>query len=112
MKLWNREELLTMKKPTKNKLIIIGIISIVIIALSVFLAVRPSGATYKEEIAKVQDLNTYYSYEGNIEAEDSQIIYATATSTMKVYVDEGDIVSKGDLLYECGYGRRNNTANF
>ncbi len=101
MKLWNREELLTMKKPTKNKLIIIGIISIAIIALSVFLAVRPSGPIYTEEIAKVQDLITYYSYEGNIEAEDSQIIYATATSTMKkVYVDEGDIVSKGDLLYE------------
>lgn len=90
-----------MKKPNKKKLIIIGIIIIVIIGVSVFLAVRPSGASYTEEIAAVQDLDTYHSYEGNIEAEDSQIIYATAPSTMKkVYVDEGDIVSKGDLLYE------------
>lgn len=90
-----------MKKPNKKKLIIIGIIFIIIIGLSVFLAMRPSGAGYTEEIAMIHDLDTYYSYEGNIEAKDSQIIYATATSTMKkVYVAEGDMVSKGDLLYE------------
>ncbi|MEL7658033.1 MAG: efflux RND transporter periplasmic adaptor subunit [Bacillota bacterium] len=90
-----------MKKPNKKKIITMAVICVVVIGATAVYAAWPSGESYAEEIAKVQNLDTYYSYEGNIEAEDSQIIYTTTTSTMKkIYVNEGDTVLKGDLLYE------------
>ena len=90
-----------MKKIGKKKIIVISIICVVVIGAFAFYSLRGSGESYAQETAKVQDLETYYSYEGNIEAKDAQMIYAVGTSTMKkIYVNEGDYVKKGDLLYE------------
>ncbi len=89
-----------MKKFGKKKIIVISIICIAVIGAVTFYSVWASGESYAEETAKVQDLETYYSYEGNVEAKDAQMIYAVGTSTMKkIYVSEGDYVKKGDLLY-------------
>lgn len=91
---------ITMKKFDKKKIVVILIICVAVIGAVTFYSVRASGESYTEETAKVQDLETYYSYEGNIEAKDAQMIYAAGTSTMKkIYVGEGDYVKKGDLLY-------------
>lgn len=90
-----------MKKPGKKKTIIIVIACIAVVCIAVLFTMQSSGESYAEETAKIQDLETYYSYEGNIEAKDAQMIYAVGTSTMKkIYVSEGDYVKKGDLLYE------------
>jgi len=89
-----------MKKFGKKKIIVISIICVAVIGAVTFYLLQSSGESYAEETAKVQDLETYYSYEGNIEAKDAQMIYAVGTSTMKkIYVSEGDYVKKGDLLY-------------
>jgi len=90
-----------MKKITKRKTIVISIICIVLIGTAAVFSAWPSGESYTEEAAVVGNLDSFYSFEGSIEAEDSQILYAASTSTVKkIYVREGDQVKKGDLLYE------------
>ncbi|MBR0597751.1 efflux RND transporter periplasmic adaptor subunit [Sinanaerobacter chloroacetimidivorans] len=90
-----------MKKLNKKGLIILSVTAVVIIGIGLFLLLRPDGGSYQEETAKTQDIVTYYSYEGNIEAKEAQNVYANSvTSIKKLYVEEGDHVSKGDLLYE------------
>ena len=89
-----------MKKFGRKKIVIIIVIVLAVIGAFTLYSVLGSGESYAEETAKEQDLETYYSYEGNIEAKDAQMIYAIGTSTMKkIYVSEGDYVKKGDLLY-------------
>lgn len=89
-----------MKKFGKKKIIVLIILCVAVVGAVTFYMMQTSGENYTEETAKVQDLETYYSYEGNIEAKDAQMIYAVGTSTMKkIYVSEGDYVKKGDLLY-------------
>ncbi len=102
-----------MKKPSRKKIILYSVIFIVAAAAVLVYRIVPAKASYMEETASVQNISTYYSYEGNIEAEDDQTVYATSTSTIKkIYVGEGDLVSKGDLLYELeGDNVRSNLTN-
>ena len=71
-----------------------------IIALIAVLVLRPKGANYNEETAKTQDITTYYSFSGNIEAKDSQtVVSGNMLPIKKLYVSEGDLVKKGDVLF-------------
>jgi len=97
---------LAIKKPKKRKYITIGIIIAVIIGLIVWNAVSPKAVSYTEETAKTQDLVTYYSFTGNIEAKDSQKVIATTNSKIsKIYVEEGDQVKDGDSLFKTSAGQ-------
>ena len=90
-----------MKKISGKRMITIIIICVLAAGAGVLYVVRSHEPEYIEATAETKNLSTYYSYEGNIEAKDSQIAYATSTCTIKrIYVSEGDTVSKGDLLYE------------
>jgi RND family efflux transporter MFP subunit len=90
-----------MKKLGKKRIIVIAVACIVVVGAFSVKAVLAGGDSYAEETAKIRTIETDYSYEGNIEAKDAQMIYATGTSTIKkIYVSEGDTVKKGDLLYE------------
>lgn len=54
-----------------------------------------------EAKATLQDISTYYSYEGNIEAAESQIVYApNMYAVKKFYVAEGNQVTKGQVLLD------------
>lgn len=88
------------KKNNKKKIIIVSIICVIILALIASLAMAPGKEKYDEETAKTQDLQTYYSFSGNIEAKDSQTVVSTGMLPIKkLYVKEGDRVKKGDALY-------------
>jgi len=90
-----------MKKISRKKIIVIGVICVLAVGAYAYYTAQAGKVRYAEETAKVQNLETDYSYEGNIEAKDAQMIYATGTQTMKkIYVGEGETVKKGDLLYE------------
>ena len=90
-----------MKKIGGRKIAVISLICIAVIGILAFRSVLGARGSYAEETVKVQNLETYHSYEGNIEAKDAQTIYAAGISTIKkTYVNEGDYVKKGDLLYE------------
>ncbi len=88
------------KKSSKRKIIIASIACVTIIALIAAFALGPSGENYGEETAKTQDIKTYYSFNGNIEAKDSQtVVSGSMLPIKKLYVKEGDAVKKGDVLF-------------
>lgn len=94
------------KKSNKKKYITIGIIVVVVIGLIIAYLLRPAATTYSEETAKTQDLTTYYSFTGNIEAKNTQSVIATTTSKItKIYVDEGDQVKTDDNLFKTSQGQ-------
>ncbi|QOX64903.1 efflux RND transporter periplasmic adaptor subunit [Anoxybacterium hadale] len=83
------------------------IISIVLILLAAaaFLIVRgfagSASAAEEQAIAVKQDLAKYYTFSGNIESSEVQNVTATTNEPVKkFYVEEGDKVNTGDLLYE------------
>ena len=88
------------KKLTKKHTIIISVV-LIILAIIVFNLFRSKEGNYTEETAKTQDVTTYYTFSGNIESNESQkVVSKTNLSVKKFYVKEGDIVKKGDLLFE------------
>lgn len=88
-----------MKKSTKK---ILGIIFVVlIVGIFVINRMKPKDLGYTEEVVKAQDINTFYSFTGNIGTEDHQEIVSTSNMPVKrFFVKEGDKVSKGTPLYE------------
>lgn len=94
------------KRSKKKRYIIISIIALLLIAAVIYLVVRPKGTSYTEETVKTQDLTTYYSFTGNIEAKDTQkVIAMSATKITKVYVEEGDKVKEGTDLFKTAQGQ-------
>ena len=60
-----------------------------------------SDVAMTDATAVKQDLTKYYSFSGNIESSDVQNVVATSSEPVKkFYVQEGDKVQVGDLLYE------------
>lgn len=88
------------KKPKKKIGFIIFVCFIAVAAVALY-QLRPKRENYSEEIAKVQDIITYYSFSGNIASKDNQSVYSKSTlSIKKLHVKEGDAVKEGDLLFE------------
>lgn len=92
----------------KNKwlkwmLIIIGIAAIVFYVLP---KIESSKEIVGDEIeVKSGDITTYYSFTGNVEAKNRQIIFAEqAVQIDEFNVNVGDIVQKDDILYKTNRG--------
>lgn len=96
------------KKSSKKKTIIISsIICMLIIALITSFVISPKVESYNEETAKNQDITTYYSFNGNIEAKDNQTVIADTMMQIKtIHVEEGDTVKKDDILFETTQGQK------
>ena len=90
------------KKKSRTPIIIIALL-VVVAVVAVFLLRRGSGGTsgYTEEAAKRQTIETYYSFTGNVESNDSQIVLSTSNLSVKSFhVREGDHVKVGDVLFD------------
>jgi HlyD family secretion protein len=88
------------KKPNKKKIIITVAVLVVVAAFVFRLTLRPQAANFNEETAKTQDITTYYSFSGNIQSKDSQIVVSKKILPIKeLFVKEGDVVKKGDTLF-------------
>ncbi len=86
------------KSNKKLLLILTPIIIIVIVVLAAVMS--PKEQRFSEEIVKTQDIETYYSFTGNIEAEDSQKVFSNNMLPIKtIYVKEGESVKKGQALF-------------
>ncbi len=89
-----------LKTVSKKKLIIIGII-ILVVAVIILNSLKAKEGNYTEEVAKTQDIVTYYSFEGNVDSNDSQNVVSKSNLSIKTFhVKEGDLVNVGDLLFE------------
>lgn len=89
-----------LKNLSKKKIVIIslGVLILAIIMINIF---SPKEESFTEEIAKTQDITTYYSFNGNISARNRQeVVSKTNLSVKTFHVKEGDTVSVGDLLFE------------
>lgn len=93
-----------MKKISKKKKIIIGLLVLLILAGVIGIKISKSSTgeiEYKETTAKTRDITTYYSYDGNVEAGKSQSVYSKGVYTVEnLYVEVGDLVQEGDLLVD------------
>lgn len=90
-----------MLKGLSKKKITIIIISLLVLALIIYNSLKPKEGNFTEEVAKTQDIITYYSFEGNIDSADSQkVVSKSSLSVESFHVKEGDTVNVGDLLFE------------
>jgi len=88
------------KKKSNKKIIIGSLVAVSVLAMILIGILKPKEEKFEEETAKTQDITTYYSFSGNIEAKDSQIVVSTTMLPIKkLYVKEGDFVKKGDVLF-------------
>ncbi|SNS28743.1 HlyD family secretion protein [Anaerovirgula multivorans] len=95
------------KKSNKNKTMIIGIVCVLIAALMIGGTLRPQAESYNEETVRKQDIETYYRFNGNIEAKNRQMVIAESMMQIKtIHVEEGDIVEKDDILVESTQGQQ------
>lgn len=101
------------KKLSRKKKIAGGVALLLILTIGVmttFASPADNGGNGNgEAIVSRGDIGNYYSYEGNIEATQSQVIYSSTMDTIKkFYVEEGDMVTVGQKLYTLD---NNNLAN-
>lgn len=83
-----------MRKSRKVWKWMIGILVVLAVAAVVVLSLlQRTTPQYTEEIAKTQDIITYYTFSGNLEPGDAQVVVARSRSTVKELLkDEGDTV--------------------
>lgn len=94
-----------MQSKKRKKWIKRGIIFTVILAVITVLIIlgsrRAPDLGYDSETAKISDVATYYSFSGEIIAEEKRQMLAEGSYKItKFHVKEGDIVNPGDVLYE------------
>lgn len=93
----------TMKK-TGKIIAIIVVLALVAGGVYIFAGGRKNAA-YSEEIARTQDISTYYTFSGNLSTKDSQIVTSTAKTTVKECLfSEGDEVKKNDIILKFSSG--------
>lgn len=81
------------------------VVTLVIIGL--FFLNRPKEAMYDRMKVVQQDLTTYYSFSGNVEAKDKQSLVSTSMFQVnEVLVEEGQYVEKGDILLTTSQGMK------
>lgn len=93
------------KRGKKRWLIIIGLLLVALIAI--FLLTRPSAGTarYAEEAVRNGNIETYYSFSGNIAVRDSQSINAKVNATVReIYATQDQIVAVNDPLMRLSSG--------
>lgn len=87
-----------MKK--KNRKVLIWIIIIAVIAAAAaYLLTQRQQVNYDEETARTQDIETYYTFSGNVEANSYRVVTATTRGTVREWkFAEGDKVEKDEYI--------------
>ncbi|HWT74152.1 MAG TPA: HlyD family efflux transporter periplasmic adaptor subunit [Mobilitalea sp.] len=89
------------KRKSKLKKRIFMIVAVVIVLLLVVgVALQPKKTSYESVDAKTGDINTYYTFSGNVETKNRETVLSESVLQMKdIKVKEGDIVKEGDVLF-------------
>lgn len=88
-----------MNKKRMKKLIPLLVVLVIVIAAAYLFFRRGDAINYTEETARTQDIDTCYTFSGNLEPGDAEVICATARGTVKEwYFEEGDLVEKDDVV--------------
>lgn len=91
-----------MRKSRKVWKWVIGILVVLAVAAVVVLSLLQRGTPqYTEEIAKTQDIITYYTFSGNLEPGDAQVVVARSRGIVKeLLMDEGDTVEDEEAVIQ------------
>lgn len=86
-----------MKKKTRK--IILWVVLLAVIAGAVYALSQRQQVDYDEETAKTQDIETFYTFSGNVETDSYKVVAATARITVKEWkFAEGDKVEKDEYV--------------
>lgn len=87
-----------MKKKTRK--IILWIVLLAVIAFAAVYALsQGQQVDYDEETARTQDIETFYTFSGNVETDSYKVVAATARGTVKEWkFAEGDKVEKDEYV--------------
>ena len=91
-------------KKTGKIIVIVVVLALIAGGVYLFTSNRQNTA-YSEEIARTQDISTYYTFSGNLSTKTSQSVAATAKTTVKECLfAEGDTVKKNDIVLKYSNG--------
>lgn len=87
-----------MKKKSRKVFIWILILAL-IAAGAVYIMGQRNQINFEQETARTQDIETYYTFSGNVEADSFRVISATGKGTVREWkFAEGDKVEKNDIV--------------
>lgn len=87
-----------MKKKSHKTLIWILILLLLAVGALYILGQR-NETNFEKETARTQNIETFYTFSGNVEADSSKVIYATGKGTVREWkFAEGDKVEKDDIV--------------
>lgn len=90
-----------LKSRKRRKWALILLVILVAAILCAFALNRRQGSQYDEEIAKTQDIVTYYTFSGNLEPGDAKVVAATGRGTVKELLkEEGDTVEDEEAVIQ------------
>lgn len=94
-----------MKKVTRVLLWLVIIAVIGAAALHLFMG--DQKIAFREETARTMDIETFYTFSGNVEPDDAKVYITTARSSVAEWlVEEGDEVTKDDFVVRYKSGTR------
>ncbi len=92
------------KKKWLKRLVIIAVI-LIVGAFAVYSAMNAKQTQYTSETVKARDIETFYTFTGNIEPNKAETVYATNTSKIsKIYFLEGDLAKEDDNVLRAQSG--------
>lgn len=90
-----------LKSRKRRKWALLLLVILVAAILCAFALNRRQGNQYDEEIAKTQDIVTYYTFSGNLEPGDAKVVAATGRGTVKELLkEEGDTVEDEEAVIQ------------
>lgn len=93
-----------MKKKARKRLLWLVILAFAAVA-AWFFFFRERSVNFTEEIARTTDIETFYTFSGNLEPNSAEIYTAAVSGTIRQWqVEEGDEVTENDnvVIYENG----------
>lgn len=77
------------------------IVLVVLVCVCVFALTQRKAKSYDEEIAKTQDIVTYYTFSGNLEPGDAKVVTASSRGTVKTLLkEEGELVEDEEAVVQ------------
>ena len=95
------------KRKKRGAVITVTAVVVVLALAAGALALRPKRANYEQVAAAAGNIETTYSFDGSVEAKNSQTVYADSVMQIKeLYVAKGDTVKKDDVLMKTTAGQK------
>ncbi len=93
------------KKSKTKKRVMITVIIIVVLGIAALWLMRPARVPYERVVAKKGDIETYYSFPGNVAAKSRQTIVSEKILQVdEISIKEGETVKEGDVLIKTTAG--------